>query len=601
MQHAVALIGNPNVGKSTVFNAMTGMNQHTGNWTGKTVESAKGDFWQSGEKVCVVDLPGTYSLFAHSKEEEVTKDYLMSGECAGVMIVCDASCLERNLNLVYQTLELGLPCAVCLNLMDEAEKKGIRPDIKKLEEALGVPVLPCCAKKNRGIAEIKKAMLSLKKPKKKFSFDGAADIYALAERTVKSCVVFEKENYDERDRRIDRLLTGKKTGIPIMLALLLGVFWLTLSGANYPSAGLQTLFGGAEDALKAALISAGASAGTISFLIDGVFSVTAAVVAVMLPPMAIFFPLFTILEDIGYLPRAAFCLDKAFSRVCACGKQALTTCMGFGCNAAGVTSCRIIHSKRERLIAVITNAFIPCNGKLPALITIISVFSLSAGMGENAFLNAGLLVLTVALGVIISLFASWLLAKTVLSGMPSLFTMELPPYRGAKIASIAVRSLKDRTLFVLLRALTVAAPAGAVIWALSNIYSGGESLLDMFCSFLDPFGRAIGLDGVMIAAFILGFPANEIVLPIALMAYTASSALPGTDGIFGILAQNGWTEVTALCALTFCLVHWPCSTTLITIAKETKSAKWTFLSFALPTAMGIALCFCINTVYSFFM
>ena len=358
------------------------------------------------------------------------------------------------------------------------------------------------------------------------------------------------------------------------------------------------MFAAAGNKLHALLEAAGSPAPLTGALMDGVYRVLTWVVSVMLPPMAIFFPLFTLLEDFGYLPRVAFNLDHSFQKAGACGKQALTMCMGFGCNAAGVTGCRIIDSPRERLIAAVTNNFVPCNGRFPTIISIISMFFLgSIAAPLDSVLSAVLLALLIALAVGITFAVSRLLSKTILKGIPSSFTLELPPYRRPQIGKVIIRSIFDRTLFVLGRAAAVAAPAGLLIWLTANIYIGGESIFAHCAGFLDPAARLFGMDGIILLAFILGFPANETVLPIILMGYLATGTLTelgSTEVMRELLTANGWTWVTAVCVILFSLFHWPCSTTCITIKKETGSLKWALLSVALPTAVGLAICFIVN-------
>ncbi len=330
-------------------------------------------------------------------------------------------------------------------------------------------------------------------------------------------------------------------------------------------------------------------------LVFGVFRVVAWIVSVMLPPMAIFFPLFTLLEEFGYLPRVAFNLDRCFQKCRTCGKQALTMCMGLGCNAAGAVGCRIIHSPRERLIAMLTNSFVPCNGRYPAMIAVITMFFLggTAGLGAS-LLSAGALALVIVLGILMTLLVSRILSGTILKGMPSSFVLELPPYRKPQIGQVLIRSVLDRTLFVLGRALVVAAPAGALIWILANCQAGGQSLLSWVTGFLDPLGRLLGMDGVILTAFLLGFPANEIVLPLMIMAYTSQGTLTEMGDLSylrDLLAANGWTWVTGVCVILFSLMHWPCSTTCLTIRRESGSWKWAAAAFLIPAAAGMAACF----------
>ena len=678
--HVIALAGNPNVGKSTVFNELTGMNQHTGNWPGKTVTNAQGKCEYNGETYILVDLPGTYSLMAHSAEEEVARDFICFGEPDAVIVVCDATCLERNLNLVIQTIEITPNVIVCVNLIDEAQRKQIEINLEKLEKQLGVPVVGTSARSGIGLDALLERTEEIVHNKNKnkiasicypdaveeavsmlcpvleekiekdinvrwtalklldedetlvkslssyigfdiFSDEDIAEgtdsaqlflqsqqidvdtlrdrvvssIVLCAETIAKKCVLYKKQDYDKRDRKIDKILTNKWTGIPIMLLLLAVIFWLTITGANYPSDLLSRLLFWVQDRLTDFFHFIHAPEWLHGMLVLGVYRVLAWVVSVMLPPMMIFFPLFTLLEDLGYLPRVAFNLDKYFKKACACGKQALTMCMGFGCNAAGIVGCRIIDSPRERLIAMITNNFVPCNGRFPTLIAIISMFFIGsiAGLFQSV-VSTLLLVGVIVLGILMTFLVSRLLSKTILKGVPSSFTLELPPYRKPQIGKVIVRSIFDRTLFVLGRAISVAAPAGLVIWLLANIDVGDVSLLSHCAAFFDPFGRLIGLDGVIIMAFILGFPANEIVIPIMLMAYMATGSITDFQSLSQlkeILISNGWTWVTAVCTMLFSLMHWPCSTTCLTIRKESGSWKWTVVSFLVPTVCGIILCF----------
>ncbi|MBQ2896759.1 MAG: ferrous iron transport protein B [Clostridia bacterium] len=685
-QVTVALAGNPNVGKSTVFNALTGMKQHTGNWAGKTVSNAKGEREYKGQKYVFVDLPGTYSLLAHSKEEEVARDYICFEKPDKIIVVCDATCLERNMNLVLQTLEITNNVIVCVNLLDEAKRKEIEVDLKKLSQNLGVPVVGTNASKKEGlndllyslsqehlnkkarqiryidpiekeIERIKEAIekeadinintrwLALKliesdrsinesikeyvsfdllgnqniketveKSKKELEKSGltiekikdsiAFSIADASNEAVKDVTNYKNQKCLQRDRKIDKILTGKFTGIPAMALLLAVVFWITIFGANIPSEFLGNILFAFEDVLLKICFTLGVPGVIYEPLIFGMYRVLSWVVSVMLPPMAIFFPLFTLLEDLGYLPRIAFNLDKTFKKCCACGKQALTMCMGFGCNAVGVTGARIIDSPRERLIAILTNSFVPCNGRFPFLVSIISMFLIFSINGKlNSLYGALLLTGFVLLGILMTFVMSKVLSKTILKGTPSSFTLELPPYRKPKIGQIVVKSVLDRTVFVLGRAITAAAPAGLIIWILANITVGDITLLGHINRFLDPLGKLIGLDGVILFAFVLGLPANEIVLPIIIMSYMAQGSLTKIDDlniIKTLLIDNGWTNVTAICTMLFSLFHWPCATTLMTVHKETKSLKWTFWSFLLPSVTGFIICFLVSNVMKLF-
>jgi len=687
----IALGGNPNVGKSTVFNALTGLNQHTGNWPGKTVANAQGTHQYKGDDYILVDLPGTYSLMAHSTEEEIARDFLLFGGGDAVIIVCDATCLERNMNLVLQTTEIHSKVIVCINLMDEAKKKGIEIDFIGLEKQLGVPVIPVSARAGKGLDLLMEKVRGLIKgsittePKtvhyftpleeaigflesvlhteldipvnrrwlairlleqessssllseiheylnynlskneliaeaitdaenilemsgvsiEQFRDEVTAGIIREAEKICKKNIISVYSVLTDRDRKIDRLLTSKITGIPVMLILLCGIFWLTITGSNYPSAIIAKGLFWAQEQLTHFFVWLGTPEWVHGVIVLGIYRVLAWVVSVMLPPMAIFFPLFTLLEDYGYLPRVAFNLDHQFRKCKACGKQALTMCMGFGCNAAGVVGCRIIDSPRERLIAIITNNFVPCNGRFPTLIAIISMFFVGTATG---FIDRAIstIVLTgiIVLGVMLTFIISRFLSQTILKGEPSSFTLELPPYRTPQFGKVLVRSLFDRTLFVLGRAVTVAAPAGLIIWVMANVSIGNKSILAHSSGILNPFANLLGLDGVILLAFILGFPANEIVVPIMIMAYMSSGTIVELDSLKELkilLTDNGWTWVTAVSTMLFCLIHWPCSTTCLTIKKETGSQKWTAISIAIPTIIGIIVCFIFTTVVRVF-
>ncbi len=675
----VLLAGNPNVGKSTVFNALTGMKQHTGNWIGKTVECARGYRKFGGVNFEFTDLPGTYSLLTHSKEETVARDAICFGDYDAVAVICDATALERNLNLVFQVLEITDRVIVCINLIDEAEKKGICINAPLLSRELGIPVIPTVARNKKGLdrflscaaescgktlsvnpkrvrypdaiqqaterlmpavegcrapewtaarllesnaetidkimkhlpyncdrGKLKKAVEMQQKELLEQGYDTrtvsdrmVASFVLQAEITASSVVNVSPKG-STRDRKIDKIVTGKFFAFPIMIALLLFVFFITVSGANYPSEKLFEWLSALNCRIGTLLVSVGTPEMIRSAVVDGMLRVLFWVVSVMLPPMAIFFPLFTLLEDFGYLPRVSYNLDRFFKKCSSCGKQSLTICMGFGCNAVGVTGCRIIDSPRERLIGILTNSFIPCNGRYPAMIAIISIFFVGAAHG---FLGSAILTAAVVFSVAMAMFASWLLSKTLLKGVPSSFTLELPPYRTPQFFRVIIRSVLDRTLFVLARAAAVAAPAGLVIWLLSNITLGGGTLLSYITELLDPLGKVMGLDGVILAAFILGFPANEIVIPLMLMGYSSSGVLADYSSIASLktmLLQNGWQLSTAVCFLIFMIMHFPCSTTLLTIKKETGSFKQAAVSVLLPLLFGVAACCAVNGLFLLF-
>ena len=612
MRRTVALAGNPNVGKSTVFNALTGSRQHTGNWSGKTVARAEGRLRGGG--LTLTDLPGTYSLRAHSEEERAAREFLVSGQACAVVLVADAGCLERSLILALQVLEVQKNAILCLNLMDEAAKKGIEIDVTALERELGIPVIPCAARQGRGLPELEAAIrraaagenethpTAIRYPAMDEDLteeqrdDIATAAAALRAEEIALTCVRQPECACARDDKADDVILSRRFGVPLMLLLLAGVFYITLFGANVPSEWLSTHLLALGTPFAGALATLGLPPFFVSMLTDGLWRVLATVVSVMLPPMAIFFPLFTLLEDAGYLPRVAFQLDHAFQCARASGKQSLTMCMGFGCNACGVTGCRIIDSPRERLIAILTNSFAPCNGRFPLLIFLCSVFFAGSAAG-GALLLTGVIAASVGL----TLLVSRILSATVLRGEAVSFALELPPYRMPQIGRVIVRSVRDRTLFVLARAAAVAAPAGVLIWLLANVQIGNTAILSHITAFLDPAARVFGIDGVILLAFILGFPANELVMPLIVMGYLSSGTIvSGVDfaSFRALLLANGWTVQTALCTLVLTVAHAPCSTTCLTILRETRSAKWTLAAMLIPAEIGLVLCILMHCMFA---
>lgn len=676
----VLLAGNPNVGKSTVFNEITGMRQHTGNWSGKTVDTARGHFYYKFTDYELVDLPGTYSLLSSSEEERIARDSLCFDRYDCVVCVVDATNLTRNLNLVLQISEVTDRIVVMLNFDDEAKKKNIAIDKDALSNLLGLPVVKATARSGKGINElleqihlisngtlknepktlyydntienaahrvikalkgnistdknmrffalrllennesfnnsfkahfgdeilimgpvkaaVKKALYDLAKfgyDSHNFTVSVTSSIFDKAESTARQCEKRLPSKKERIEKQLDKILMGKYTSFLVMILLFALVLWITIAASNYPSDFLRSAFDRFEVWLGESLLNAGVPNTAVSLFVNGILRVLLWVVAVMLPPMAIFFSLFSLLENFGVLPRIAFNLDGAFEKCGACGKQALTTCMGYGCNAVGVTGCRIIDSPRERLVAVITNSLTPCNGRFPMLIAIISMF-----FCQNSLAAAGILMLFIILSMLMTFASSKALTTTALKGVSSSFILEIPPYRMPKILPLIRDTVREKIVFVLARAAAVSAPAGLIIWAMANIDINGTPLLNETASLLDPIGKFIGLDGVMLLAFILGFPANEIVIPIALMAYLSAGEISNyssLESLKNILTQNGWDWVTALCACVFSMFHFPCSTTLLTIWRETKSVKWTLLSVLTPLAAGTTLCAIINLLF----
>lgn len=611
--YKITLAGNPNVGKSTIFNQLTGLKQHTGNWTGKTVECSSGSYIYNDKKFKVTDLPGTYSINAFSEEERLAKEFLMKEETDCIVIVADSNILERNLVLALQILSFKSKAVLCLNLSDEADKNGIHIDVDELSLNLGIPVVCTSAVKRNSLKQLKETVFDVCSGKIKcfrvnrnfeniniFDEDNRENnTFALANLSKEICSKVisknKKSQVVSRNRKLDKILTSKITGIPIMLLLFGLLFWITAVGANYPSEWLSSLFAVFKENLYTLFEYFKMPEFFTGLIMDGVYTTLTWVVSVMLPPMAIFFPLFSIIEDSGYLPRIAFNLDRFFSKFGAHGKQSLTMAMGIGCNACGVTGCRIIESPQEKKIAILTNNFMPCNGRIPMLIALIIMFFAGSGFGFFSSVKVAVILLSIiVMCVIMTLAVSKILSMTVAKGESSSFVLELPPYRKPQIIKTIIRSILDRTVFVLARAIAVAAPAGAIIWLVANIYIGDKSVLAYCTEFFDPFGCLIGVDGVIIMAFILGFPANETVIPIIIMSYMSGGTLveySSYEQLLNLFTLNGWNVITAVCTAILCVLHYPCSTTCITIYKETKSIKQTLLAMAIPTQIGIVLCF----------
>ena len=592
MTYTVAFAGNPNVGKSTVFNALTGLRQHTGNWTGKTVEPARGRWELNGDRYEAVDLPGVYSLAGGTPEERVAADWLAREEPDVLVAVLDATALARTLALALELLRPGRRVVLCLNLMDEAERLGLELDLSALSEAMGCPVVPTRADRKESYERLRRvvaAALMRNNPVPNLSFRGpeaeesASPVPAASPIEAASALAVAVSKTDARPRRDwDRLLLGKRSAWPLALLLLFVLLYLTVRGANLPSVLLERGFARLRAVLER--LFSGLPSAPRSLLLDGVYGTAAQVVAVMLPPMAIFFPLFSLLEDLGLLPRLAFLLDRPFAACGSCGRQGLCMCMGLGCNAVGVTGCRILPDPRERLAAVLTNALTPCNGRFPTLILLAGVL---LGRRATPLAAAGLLTACLILSAGVTLLSTALLRRTLLRGGSGGFLLELPPLRRPRLGRLLFRSLLDRSLRVLGRALCVAAPAGALIWLLDRVHVDGEPLLSFLARGLDPAASLLGLTGTLLMAFLLSFPANELFLPLALLIAGRAGGDPAAL----------FSARTALCAAIFTLFHWPCSTALLTVYHETKSLRMTAQAALLPTMAGTLLCMAANAVF----
>lgn len=653
MNKKILLCGNPNVGKSSIFNALTHSHEHTGNWTGKTVELASKKI--IGTDYTLVDLPGIYSLSSLSEEEVIAKNTMLFDDYEKIIYVVDACNLEKNLNLFFQILQINRNIILCINMIDELDNKNIKLDIDKLSKLLEVKIIKCSTYKNIGIKELKEAInenvyctynyyysgeiennikdisnllengfknryislsvLSRDKRlisdiKEKYGIDlynkdinnylkninseEISDYVSIKINTL--CRIISNEVYKRNNKEkslLDKLFSNKISTVLIMILIMFGIFFITIVLANYPSELLGMLFTKIENILYNFCLKINIPSIIYEPLIFGIYRVVTFIISVMFPPLVIFFTLFTYAEESGILPRIAFNFDKV-CKISGChGKQCLTMCSGFGCNACAVVGARIIDSKRDKIIAILTNSFIPCNGRFPMIIAIITMF---LARSENKLLVSLYLCLFVLFAVIMSFLTSFILSKTILKGYPGFFVLEIPEYKKVKLSKILKNSFVYKSLSILKKAVIVSIPAGLIIWIFTNTIINGNSLFNIISNFINPFAKLIGLDGVILLSFMLALPANEIVLPIIIMGYLGKSnvsLLSDYTSIKSVLVNNGWNIVTAVSTIIFSIMHFPCGTTLSTIKSEIGS-KWMIYAFLIPLVSGIAFLLLLN-------
>lgn len=625
----IALAGTPKSGKTTIFNGLTGMCRYTGGWWGDGGAPGRGTYRYCGQAYMLLDMPGAYSLssapFPDSGSRESNDSLLQSRQPDVIAVVADATRLELGLHLLKQVLGMdsgtrntgSIPVILCVNFCDEALRTGLVIDYNLLEDVLQIPVIPCCARDQSHLDDVKAAIHYAAKPgnRKAFCYD-CLDFSP--KKLTAECISVTSEADGARRVLLDLILTGPVTGKIILLLLLAGVLHLTMLAGGVPSLLLWNALSRLELYLDSAMAYLGAAPWLTGCLIHGGFRALSWTAAIMLPPLAVFLFFFTLLEDLGFLPRASMGMDPIFEKCGACGGQCVTMALGLGCNAAGVACCRSIQSPRERIIAVLTNSMIPCCGRFPVFIMLIPLFFAVGPVDSlTGSLSCALLFSILLLAAVyLSLGISWLLSKTLLKGLPSAFALELSPYRKMHITRSALRSLLNRTMVFAGRAVRAAVPAGIIIWLLANLFytgpssgfvsfhrpaAGVPSLLAAFTGLLHPAAVLLGMDGAILAAFVLSFPAGELFLPILIMAYLEGGPLGGMLGgslaaggngfsLYQLLTSQGWTWITAICTLVFTFLHWPCLTTCQAIARETKSWKWAGAAVCIATVPGILIC-----------